>query len=291
MHRISFKWTHIAPVFAAFALVYCGSPANRGTNLTVSDGDAALNIKTRLMQTDQARERIDSLLESLQPFHNALQDVSKMFKKADSEIADRIQRLDEDLRKALQEASKGLAQIQPDGSWVIKRRIELSIERKNSICRDSEIKVTGYNSPEGDRMDVVIHDCAIDEALPVATFLARKGKLEIQYFPNSLERLLDNLDKTVEIGKCTVQVERDFADLTCEPMNFRGHDLNVSIASADFHRDRDGARARVVIQAKEPRGDGHAEALFISEPGMPPRIELKVERNGQKHELKRNINL
>ena len=170
MRNVFFQLTLAA--LLALTLVYCGRPTEKISNLGISGVDAQNTIETRLKKTKEVRRNIRKVLDALAPFDALLADLAK---RVDTEIKvnrkaeDRLLRISNELRQALQEAARGIVEYGQDGSWVIRRKFELLIPRQDPACKTSELEILGQRINDVDEMSVSIQDCVDPKPIVLAT--------------------------------------------------------------------------------------------------------------------------
>ncbi|HLD98749.1 MAG TPA: hypothetical protein VJB59_00735 [Bdellovibrionota bacterium] len=280
MRNVFFQLTLAA--LLALTLVYCGRPTEKISNLGISGVDAQNTIETRLKKTKEVRRNIRKVLDALAPFDALLADLAK---RVDTEIKvnrkaeDRLLRISNELRQALQEAARGIVEYGQDGSWVIRRKFELLIPRQDPACKTSELEILGQRINDVDEMSVSIQDCVDPKPIVLATVRvfgqASEHLIEMTFDPNALDKLVY---QDFQTKSCSIRIKKTQSDIYCEPFEIRLDRHSITVES--FEIATTGTETAALIQAtlRDHNQNVKAELKLEAQPGLPTRVEVNTRK-------------
>ncbi|HAR43396.1 MAG TPA: hypothetical protein DCS07_12330 [Bdellovibrionales bacterium] len=265
------------PVLLSFTLVYCADPMSKRSNLETTNEEAQASLEVRLKKTDEVRVQLNSIRDALRPIESVFTDISNGLNARvtiDGKPADRFKTGIERLRLILKESTKGVVQNNPDGSWMIQRKISLPLGRKDYACKSSELHIFGSRVNDHEEMQIFLTDCSSIYPLQLVSARAFSDHLEVQFFPETLDTLIQ---PEMQVGQCSVRIQKNNAQVQCEPIEIMSPDFTAVIHPLDFASTSQGIDASVKLNIRDKADLFVAELRLEAHPGFGTQIDVRTK--------------
>lgn len=263
-------------ILSALGAAGCSQPIQPTAYSRVSESDAQADMDARLARTHEVRIQLDAIRKALKPVEALLKDLGKA---VDLKVEERpgyaLTGILDKLENAIREASRGLAQRQEDGSWVIERPSPMALlAGQQGACARSRVRVTGTQIDDGQNLVIAMSDCTHPEQFETlaSVFARMNGDREIEISAASFTGLHSG---TINLHPCKLVIDKnEFAQMSCDPMAIYSRDMAFMIERLEFNDSPLGVSGEIFATLEHwERGRlGSARARF--EPNRP--VEFRV---------------
>ncbi len=201
-------------VTTAAMVASCAKGLPKASNVPASGEEAQSALDGRLRKTEEIRVRIQRVSDALRPVEDVLRDISDAVDvRIDGERGIRVRTFLQKLQDLLREATRGVLDHRPDGSWVLERPIHCGEER--GLLRLESRRAEGHESAVLSAMGcgVTSRTGALTEVAEVS-YDSESDRIELRLHASRLETAL-NLE--TRDGTCRLEIAGKNSQLHCDP--------------------------------------------------------------------------